>query len=156
MMTRQGVLFGNAAAKSSCAASSIRPASSSTCGSRRCAGSTGCKAAAPWIAASAQLNWLGDDSGLTLRADYALLAKFFHEPGEADAIYGGAVSLSKEPSYGLLDLRAAYEIGDFRVTAYVTNVTKKDYRRTVLALGSTLSDFPGEPRTYGLKVGYRF
>jgi iron complex outermembrane receptor protein len=98
----------------------------------------------------------GDDSGLTLRADYALLAKFYHEPGEADAIYGGAVSLSKEPSYGLLDLRAAYEIGDFRVTAYVTNVTKKDYRRTVLALGSTLSDFPGEPRTYGLKVGYRF
>lgn len=99
---------------------------------------------------------IGDDSGLTLRADYAMLAKFYHEPGEADPIYGGAVSLSKEPSYGLLDLRAAYEIGDFRITAYVTNVTKKDYRRTVLALGSTLSDFPGEPRIYGLKVGYRF
>lgn len=99
---------------------------------------------------------IGDDSGLTLRADYALLDKFYHEPGEADPIYGGAVSLSREPSYGLLDLRAAYEIGDFRITAYVTNATNKNYRRTVLALGSTLSDFPGEPRIYGLKVGYRF
>lgn len=98
----------------------------------------------------------GDDSGLTLRADYALLDKFYHEPGNADPIYGGAVSLSREPSYGLLDLRAAYEIGNFRVTAYVTNATKTNYRRTVLALGSTLSDFPGEPRIYGLKVGYRF
>ncbi len=98
----------------------------------------------------------GDNSGLTLRADYALLDQFYHEPGEANPIYGGAVSLSREPSYGLLDLRAAYEIGDFRITAYATNVTKTKYRRTVLALGSTLSDFPGEPRIYGLKVGYRF
>ncbi|ALJ16530.1 TonB-dependent receptor [Sphingopyxis macrogoltabida] len=98
----------------------------------------------------------GDNSGLTLRADYALLDEFYHEPGNANPIYGGAVSLSREPSYGLLDLRAAYEIGDFRITAYVTNATKQNYRRTVLALGSTLSDFPGEPRIYGLKVGYRF
>ncbi len=98
----------------------------------------------------------GDDSGLTLRADYALLDEFFHEPGEADPRFGGATSLSREPSYGLLDLRAAYEFGNFRVTGYVTNLTKERYRRTVLALGSTLSDFPGQPRIYGLKVGYRF
>jgi iron complex outermembrane receptor protein len=99
---------------------------------------------------------LGTDSGLTFRADYSVLDTFYHEPGEADPIYGGAVSLSREPSYGLLDLRAAYEIGNFRVTAYATNATNTSYRRTVLALGSTLSDFPGEPRVYGLKVGYSF
>lgn len=99
---------------------------------------------------------LGTDSGLTFRADYSVLDTFYHEPGEADPIYGGAVSLSREPSYGLLDLRAAYEIGNFRITAYATNATKTSYRRTVLALGSTLSDFPGEPRIYGLKAGYSF
>ena len=99
---------------------------------------------------------LGDDSGLTFRADYAVLDTFYHEPGEADPIYGGAVSLTREPSYGLLDLRAAYEIGNIRVSAYVTNATKVSYRRSVLALGSTASDFPGEPRIYGLKVGYKF
>ena len=96
------------------------------------------------------------DGGLTLRADYALLDTFYHEAGNANPIYGGAASLSREPSYGLLDLRAAYEIGDFRITGYVTNATKQRYRRTVLALGSTASDFQGEPRIYGLKVGYRF
>ena len=98
----------------------------------------------------------GDDSGLTLRADYALLDTFFHEAGEANPIYGGAVSLTREPSYGLLDLRAAFEIGQFRVTGYVTNATNQRYRRTVLALGSTASDFPGEPRIYGAKVGFKF
>lgn len=98
----------------------------------------------------------GDDSGFTFRADYSVLDTFFHEPGEADPIYGGAVSLSREPSYGLLDLRAAYAVGNFRITAYVTNATKQEYRRTVLALGSTLSDFPGEPRIYGVKLGYSF
>src|SRR3546814_1336773 len=59
----------------------------------------------------------GDDRGLTLRADYALLAQFYHEPGDADPNYGGAVRLSREPSYGLLHLPAAYAIGAFRSTA---------------------------------------
>ncbi|MFW2828778.1 TonB-dependent receptor [Sphingomonas sp. ID0503] len=99
---------------------------------------------------------IGDESRLTLRADYALLDEFFHEPGEANPIFGGATSLTREPSYGLLDLRAAYEFGNFRVTGYATNVTKQRYRRTVLALGSTLSDFPGQPRIYGMKVAYKF
>jgi iron complex outermembrane receptor protein len=98
----------------------------------------------------------GDDSGLTLRADYALLDTFYHEAGEADPIYGGAVSQTREPSYGLLDLRAAYEIGRFRLTGYVTNATNQRYRRTVLALGSTASDFPGEPRIYGAKIAWKY
>jgi iron complex outermembrane recepter protein len=114
---------------------------------------------APHHSVSVGAEWripTGDNSGLTLRADYALLDTFFHEAGDANPIYGGAVSLTREPSYGLLDLRAAYEFGNFRLTAYVTNATNQKYRRTVLALGSTASDFPGEPRIYGLKVGYKF
>ena len=99
---------------------------------------------------------LADEAGLTLRADYALLDEFFHEPGEANPVFGGAVSQTREESYGLLDLRAAVDYRNFRVTAFVTNVFNTDYRRTVLALGSTLSDFPGQPRLYGLRVGYRY
>jgi iron complex outermembrane receptor protein len=98
----------------------------------------------------------GDNSGLTLRADYSLLDTFFHEAGEADPIYGGAISLTRERSYGLLDLRAAYEIGAFRVTGFVTNVTNRRYQRSVLALGSTASAFIGEPRIYGVRVGYKY
>ena len=114
---------------------------------------------APNHSASAGAEWripMGSNSGLTLRADYALLDTFFHEAGEADPIYGGAVSLTREPSYGLLDLRAAFEIGNLRITGYVTNATQQRYRRSVLALGSTASEFPGEPRIYGLKVGYKY
>ena len=85
-----------------------------------------------------------------------MLDTFYHEAGEADPIYGGAVSQTREPSYGLLDLRAAYEIGQFRITGYVTNATNQRYRRTVLALGSTASDFPGEPRIYGAKVAWKY
>ena len=98
----------------------------------------------------------GDDNLFTLGADYALLADFFHEPGEANPVFGGATSLSGEDGYGLLSLRASVDVGNFRVTGYVNNATKTDYRRTVLALGSTLSDFPGTPRVYGLKIGYSY
>jgi len=98
----------------------------------------------------------GADNQLSLRADYALLSDFFHEPGEANPIYGGASSLSGEDGYGLLDVRASVEFGNFRVTGFVTNVFDTDYRRTVFALGSTASDYPGQPRIIGAKVGYSF
>lgn len=96
------------------------------------------------------------DARFTLRGDYALLDTFYHEPGEANPNFGGATSLTREPSYGLLDLRAIVEVDNWRLTGYVTNALKTNYRRTVLALGSTVSDFPGQPRIYGLKVGYAF
>lgn len=99
---------------------------------------------------------LGEDTQFAMRGDYAMLSDFFHEPGEADPLFGGATSLSGEDGYGLLDLSATLSYGDFNLTAFARNLTKVDYRRTVLALGSTLSDFPGTPRIYGLKVGYSF
>lgn len=114
---------------------------------------------APHHSVSMGAEWripVSDNSGLTLRADYALLDTFFHEAGNANPIYGGAVSQTREPSYGLLDLRAAYEWGNFRLTGYVTNVANVKYRRTVLALGTTASDFPGEPRIYGVKLGWKY
>lgn len=99
---------------------------------------------------------VGESFQLTLGGDYALLSDFFHEPGEGQRKFGGAVSLSGEDGYGLLDLRASVDVGNFRVTGFVNNVFDTYYRRTVLALGSTLSDFPGAPRIYGIKAGYRF
>lgn len=99
---------------------------------------------------------VGDEGRITLRGDYALLSTFYHEPGEASPIFGGATSLTREPGYGLLDLRASFEYRNWRISGYVTNVFDTQYRRTVLALGSTLSDFPGQPRIYGLRVAYRY
>ena len=96
------------------------------------------------------------ESRLTLRADYALLGTFFHEPGEGDPRFGSGIPLTREEGYGLLDLRAAFEAGPFKVTAYATNVLDKNYRRTVNALGNTIVGFAGQPRIVGAKVGYSF
>jgi iron complex outermembrane receptor protein len=98
----------------------------------------------------------GPNSGLTLRADYALVSTFFHEPGEGNPVFGSGIPLTREPGYGLLDLRATFELSDLRVTAYATNATNESYRRTVNALGNAIAGFAGTPRIYGLKVGYSF
>lgn len=96
------------------------------------------------------------DNRVTLRADYALLDTFFHEPGEGDPQYGSGIPLTREPGYGLLDLRASYEFRNFRITAYATNVTNVKYRRTVNALGSAIVGFAGQPRIYGLRAAFNY
>ncbi|MFV3127214.1 TonB-dependent receptor [Niveispirillum sp. KHB5.9] len=96
------------------------------------------------------------DDTLTLRADYALLSTFYHEPGEGDPIFGSGIPLTRKDGYGLLDLRATYQMGAFRINAYGTNVTNKKYRRTVNALGNTIIGFAGQPAIYGVKLGYSF
>lgn len=97
-----------------------------------------------------------DDNRLTLRADYAVLSKFYHEPGEGNAIYGSGIPLTREAGYGLLDLRTTYQMDAFRINIYATNVTNKKYRRTVNALGNTIIGFAGQPSIYGVKLGYSF
>ncbi|MDB5577839.1 MAG: TonB-dependent receptor [Bradyrhizobium sp.] len=96
------------------------------------------------------------DNRLTLRADYALLGDFFHEPGQGNPIFGSGIPLTAEDGYGLLDLRASFEFSKFRLTAYATNVLNQKYRRTVNALGSTVVGFAGQPRIYGVRGSFNF
>jgi iron complex outermembrane recepter protein len=98
---------------------------------------------------------LGDNS-VELRADYALLSDFFFEPGEGKAIYGTTTPLSVQDGYGLLDLRATFRVGNFRIGGYVANATNVYYRRTALALPGQLVGYPGAPRTYGLSIGWSY
>jgi iron complex outermembrane recepter protein len=104
---------------------------------------------------------IGDEGSLTLRADYALTGDLFHEPGAGSIAFGQGIPLTAEDGYGLLDLRATYEMKGWRLTGYVTNATNTQYRRTVNALGSgpvgpRVVGFAGTPRIYGVKVGYDF
>lgn len=100
---------------------------------------------------------LGGNKELTLRAEYSYMSRLFHEPGQANIAYGAGMPLTEEPAYGLLNLRAGLDIGALRVSAYVTNLTDKAYRRTILYLpnGSSVG-FSGEPRLYGISAGYHF
>jgi iron complex outermembrane receptor protein len=88
----------------------------------------------------------GGDSELRLRADYAYLSEFYFEPGEQ----------VREPGYGLLDLTATYSIGDVKVTAFMANATDEYYRRTVLQLPGQLIGYAGPPRTFGIKLNWKF
>lgn len=99
---------------------------------------------------------LAGDAELSLRADYALMGDFFHEPGEGRIAYGTGIPLTAEDGYGLLDLRASLTKGNWKVTGYATNVGNTKYRRTINALGNTVVGFAGTPRIYGLKLGYSF
>ncbi|MDT0508472.1 TonB-dependent receptor [Novosphingobium sp. MMS21-SN21R] len=99
---------------------------------------------------------LGGDTRLILRADYALTGTFFHEPGEGNIRFGTGIPLTREASYGLLDLRATLSNGPWQLTAYASNAGDVSYRRTVNALGSTVVGFAGAPRIYGAKIGYSF
>jgi iron complex outermembrane receptor protein len=97
-----------------------------------------------------------DDGELALRADYALTGDFFHEPGEGNLAFGTGIPLTAEDGYGLLDLRATLAKGNWRLTAYATNIGNTRYRRTINALGNTVVGFAGAPRIYGAKLGYSF
>ncbi len=93
---------------------------------------------------------------LTLRADAAFTDTFYHEPGEGNPVFGSGIPLTVEKSYTLVDLKAVYEVGDLRFTAYVNNVADEEYRRTVNALGATVVGFAGAPRLYGFRVSYSY
>jgi len=99
---------------------------------------------------------LGADTHLVLRSDYALMGQFFHEPGQGELRFGPGTPLTREPSYGLLDLRATLSHGAWQLTAYASNVGDVSYRRTINALGNTVVGFAGAPRIYGAKIGYSF
>lgn len=98
---------------------------------------------------------IGDDQ-LRLRADYSFRSTFFHETGEGSPIYGVQIPLTREKSYGLLDVRATYSHGPWSVSGYVTNLTKTVYRRTVNQLSNVVVGYPGEPRIFGVKVGWHY
>jgi iron complex outermembrane receptor protein len=70
---------------------------------------------------------------------------------------------SRQPSYTLLNLRAEWgQIANsgLSVAAYATNVTDEEYRIGVLGLIAEGLGFQssvyGEPRMYGVEIGYKF
>lgn len=98
----------------------------------------------------------GQDSDVVFSANYALLSDFFHEPGEARAIYGTTVPLTGEEGYGLLNARVQVNIGSSYLAVWGKNITDKLYRRSVLALPGQVINIYGEPAMYGVTVGHKF
>lgn len=96
----------------------------------------------------------GADSDLTLRADYAMLSDFFHEPGQGELRFGSTIPLTREDGYGLANARVTYRMGNWQLSGWVNNLFDTHYRRTVLALPGQVINLYGQPRTYGATIGW--
>lgn len=77
--------------------------------------------------------------------------------GARKMINGGAVTL---PDYFTFDLGAGTQFGPFRIDAVVTNAGDEIYyysdNLSRFSLGTEDRVLPGEPRTFSLRVAYRF
>lgn len=97
---------------------------------------------------------LGTDSDLTFRADLARLSSFYHEPGQGELRFGSTIPLTAEPAYSLANARLTYRTGAWKLSGWVMNLGNTKYRRTVLALPGQVINLYGQPRTWGLTLGW--
>lgn len=84
----------------------------------------------------------------TARVSYRYQAKMFWAPD----------NLNIEKGYGLVDARASLKLPhrDVTISAYAKNITNKLYRVNIISFfGDEVSSF-GQPRTYGVEVGFGF
>jgi iron complex outermembrane receptor protein len=112
---------------------------------------------------------------LKLHADYAWRTKVYAVPSaaaapqrvgktaaEIDAISKALQDTALIPSYGLLNARIAYQFSDpnIEVSLFGRNLTSKEYISRLLPVEGTALGFtsytPGDPRTYGASVTFRF
>jgi iron complex outermembrane receptor protein len=54
----------------------------------------------------------------------------------------------------LSNARVTFRTGQWRLSAWVQNAFDVNYRRTVLALPGQVISIYGQPRTYGLTLGW--
>lgn len=99
-----------------------------------------------------------DSDEISVRADWSYSSSYFHEPGEA--MIPAPQPQAREDGYHLVNLRASYASGAWRLTGYVNNVFDKAYRQALLAY-PPIGDNPGQnigyparPRMYGLEIGW--
>ncbi len=101
------------------------------------------------------LDWrmpFGDGHAFYLRPNYSWRSQVFFEDDNSPGI--------EQKGYGLLNLNAGVRLaGGWDLQAYVQNITDEDY---LIDAGNTGSQFgiptyvPGNPRLYGMRVGYTF
>lgn len=112
---------------------------------------------------------------LKLHADYSWRSKSYHAPmaastaqrvgrtpAEIEAISNALQETASLPAYGLLNARIAFEFDDpnIELALYARNITKSQYFTRLLPVENTplafTSYMPGDPRTYGASVSFRF
>lgn len=112
---------------------------------------------------------------IKLHADYSWRSEAFAVPIAASApqragrtadqiaaISNALQDTARIPSYGLLNARVAFELNEpnIELSLYARNITKKQYFSRLLPLEGTAlgltSYLPGDPRTFGASISFRF
>jgi iron complex outermembrane receptor protein len=112
---------------------------------------------------------------IKLHADYSWRSETYHTAlaastgqrvgrtqAEIDVISRNLQNTAKLPSYGLLNARIAFQLDDpnLEFALYARNIAKEKYFTRYLAVENTplafTSYMPGDPRTYGASVTFRF
>jgi outer membrane receptor protein involved in Fe transport len=66
--------------------------------------------------------------------------------------------LYRTPGYATTNFNGSYSWGDWTVSGFVRNAFNRQYIASVLAFDAVSypQELPGEPRTYGLSLKYKF
>ncbi len=97
------------------------------------------------------------------RVDYRLTGPtWFHtvQADEVPTLFGvpGDYSVTRRDEFGIVNLRAGFEGENWSIAGFVNNLTGNDYLEEVIPApefgGSFIS--PGERRSWGIELGYRF
>ncbi len=94
---------------------------------------------------------LGVDGGsITARGDVYFQGRTYYDP--QNSVY------TSQAPYALLNAQLGYASQDksFQVTAFVKNITKKQYLFAFQSNGVAPAGFAGAPRTFGLRIGKKW
>lgn len=95
---------------------------------------------------------IGEAGTLNLQAEYSERSRAYFDPANTKGRF------FNQPAFGLGNLRASFEPTDsgLTVAAYVNNVGNKHYFINMNVNNQSSNVVPGEPRTYGVELNYRF
>lgn len=88
------------------------------------------------------------DYDLSAHLDYTWRSRVFYDPSN--------IPLASQPKYGLFNANIGFGPSEkgWKIESYIRNITNEKYYVIVAGNGFTPGAIAGDPRTYGVRVGY--
>lgn len=88
------------------------------------------------------------DYDFSAHVDYTWRSRTFYDPSN--------VMIASQPKYGLFNANVGFGPSEkgWKIESYIRNITNKKYYVIVAGNGFTPGAIAGDPRTYGVRVGY--
>lgn len=86
------------------------------------------------------------DYKLAVHLDYTWRSRAFYDPSN--------IELASQPGYGLINANLGFGSNGWKLEAFANNLADKKYYVIIAGNGLAPGAIVGEPRTYGVRVGY--